>query len=1061
MLHRNNRMKIIMIALLLQIIPTPLVLRAFAADGKPPTVSILNPGPGTATTPAAVSLRAGSNDFKVQIQVWDDAPITPGSVQVGYYTGASPDTGTFTFVAASLNTNYRCGTNCGVYDALIAGLTPGSSYYLYARAASADGSGESRQNRIGNDARYVALRIAAPKTGTGTLLGRDSSSQLCLDCHNLPLHSSQTTSTKYQNWQIVCLECHTPHDTRNLYVVRESIKTPRSGTKSVTFYNTTGDALNSYGNAAVGASTTGICQVCHTQTRNPISLAARWTNAGNSDPGHYQAPGSQRCTLCHGHRSGFSVGCNCHAVPQGLRRQVLGAGGDFNRESHHVVDYGNRNGEIVTPEDCVVCHDMASHQGGTIRLKNKDNAGQVIVYQPSNPKSLEPFCLSCHDTNGALTEVSPLRPFSDGNTLGMGWNIAGDKIAGYWASSSTAHKTSGLTCAGTGALNTGCHGNGNTINMHGSGNRGLLARNMTNPIPGTQAAYNYNDYKLCFDCHANLSNVSKEVVLGYKQNGHYDVAYSSPTFTLPVTPYYTPTTQTLFRDRYLAGDPRPYNDIMFLFDYAYMPLHNLHLLGSVSDPLVPSIPNWMTANYRGEASQAGRITCTSCHNVHGTNAAVRSTYDELILTPGTSGADGFTTLPYPAARQEVMQSYPMNCATDCHGINGPSSYWNAPEPEWNPTAPTCNCHMAPTATRRQVLGAGGDFDAEAHHVINYGSRRSEIIMPADCLVCHDMATHKGGSIRLRNKDNAGQIIVYQPSTPSSLEPFCLSCHDANGASTEATPLKPFSDGNTLGMGWNIAGNKIASYWTASTTVHKTGGLTCAGTGAPNTGCHGNSGVINMHGSPSRGMLARNMTAPIPVSQATFSYRDYQLCFDCHGSYPAVTKERVLGYRAGGAYDVVYSSSTFTLQRTPYLTTGILTQFRDQFISADTRTYNDIMPLFSYSKMPLHNLHLLGSYYDPLIPSHENWLSWSYRGEVSETGRITCVSCHNVHGTNTSVGSAYSELLLTRGVSGPDGYTKLPYPAATQDVMMSYPMSCAVDCHGINGPATYWHTPANE
>ncbi len=303
--RRNTYLKKCAFAMILQLAVFALAAQVLAADGKPPTVSILNPKPGTALAPTIVSLRPSSNDFKVQIQVWDDVAITANTIQAGYYTGATPDSGTFTFVTATLNTNYNCGANCVVYEAILSGLTPGVDYFLYARASSTDGTGESRQNRTGNDARYTAIRVVAAKAGTGMLLARDSSSQLCLDCHNLPSHSSQALGVKYQNWQTVCLDCHTPHSTRNLYLVKESVITPNSGAKNVTLYKTTGDAVNSYVTSTASASTKGICQVCHTQTKNQSTLATRWTNTGNADATHYQTTSTKRCTECHSHTSGF------------------------------------------------------------------------------------------------------------------------------------------------------------------------------------------------------------------------------------------------------------------------------------------------------------------------------------------------------------------------------------------------------------------------------------------------------------------------------------------------------------------------------------------------------------------------------------------------------------------------------------------------------------------------------------------------------------------------------------------------------------------------------------
>lgn len=232
--------------------------------------------------------------------------------------------------------------------------------------------------------------------------------------------------------------------------------------------------------------------------------------------------------------------------------------------------------------------------------------------------------------------------------------------------------------------------------MHGSTSRGLLAQNLTNPIPQTQTAFNYDDYRLCFDCHAGYPAVTKEVVLGLRIGGNYDVRFTpgptEPFITLPRTPYDTAEIKSLFRDQYIAGDLRSYNDINYLFngvyEYSHMPLHNLHVLGTYSAPsfsgAVPNVINWFSQKYRGDALQLGRITCTSCHNVHGTNAVIRSTYEQLQLTSGLSGADVYTTLPYANAIQSVMTSYPMNCTSDCHQtpvVFDTNSYWYSPANE--------------------------------------------------------------------------------------------------------------------------------------------------------------------------------------------------------------------------------------------------------------------------------------------------------------------------------------------------------------------------------------------
>ncbi len=426
------------IACCLWVLLLPYVLFAAAPA---PTVSILNPRPGTAATPTVISLTPGSNDFKVQVQVWNDvADIT--AVAVGYYSGASPDHLTnFNWVAASVNANYTCGVNCAVYEAR-PGLAAGN-YYLAARAQSAgDGIGYSADQRTGNDARYTFVSVKSAKTGTGTLLVRDASSQFCLDCHNLSGHSSQSTDTSYGNWQTVCLECHTPHSTNNIYLIRQSVVAPDGVTRTVNFFNITGDADNSYADSTPpGGGPNGICQVCHTQTQGPGSVV-RWRYSGNADT-HYTGAGTQKCTICHSHTSGFKgSGCiNCHNQTQtgthGTPRDAI--------TTEFGLAYGHKKAgrTAVTNADCIVCHlegDFTTqetstvHADGNIDLRDPDGAGENVIKNISGADFpfqkfaisfaagdrsssghtqndvanvlTQKFCLACHDGDGATNPTA-------------------------------------------------------------------------------------------------------------------------------------------------------------------------------------------------------------------------------------------------------------------------------------------------------------------------------------------------------------------------------------------------------------------------------------------------------------------------------------------------------------------------------------------------------------------------------------------------------------------------------------------------------------------------------
>ena len=388
--------------------------------------------------------------------------------------------------------------------------------------------------------------------------------------------------------------------------------------------------------------------------------------------------------------SGAAANCSgCHSTVQGTRRQIMGAGGDFRGNPAIVSNHVTTTGD-PTPTQCLVCHDLATHMSGVVRLRNADG-GASIVYNPVAPASLEPFCLSCHDTLGATSTFAsggtPLRPFNDNNTLGSMPNVAGNKIQSYWTGTNNRHKTNGgLTCAGTGAAVTGCHGNNGAINMHGSVSKGLLTQNLTlgmvSAVASTAPTYNV-DYKLCFDCHAGYPAVSPQVVLGYKTGGNYDF-----TAVVPLTSYSTPTAtiQSMFRDQFLSSSPSiTYNDMISIpQSYAYLPLHNYHLLSVVTNTLFYPDANWLSWKYRGDASQAGRITCVTCHNVHGTNGgSARSTFDEFGITSTVTGTDQYGTMAYGNYNDftQPMLSYPMNCAVDCHYNAGQTYYWNTPANE--------------------------------------------------------------------------------------------------------------------------------------------------------------------------------------------------------------------------------------------------------------------------------------------------------------------------------------------------------------------------------------------
>jgi len=371
-----------------------------------------------------------------------------------------------------------------------------------------------------------------------------------------------------------------------------------------------------------------------------------------------------------------------------------------------------------------------------------------------------------------------------------------------------------------------------------------------------------------------------------------------------------------------------------------------------------------------------------------------------------------------------------NCSSlNCHGTDTLDWYGTG---GW--TLPACTyCHTLAIGTIRQVFGSGGDFDKESHHVIDYNNRNNEIVTQNDCLICHDMDNHMSGTVRLKNKDAAGQIIVYQTNNPASLEPFCLSCHDSDGATTEAVALKPFSSGNTLGTAPNIAGIKIKESWEKQ-YGHRREGLTCVGDGTAGTGCHGNynsgtgDGSINAHGSDNKGLLTNKLT--LPITSSTWDESRYKLCLDCHNNDPSVlTISELAGVAAGGNY----AQSRPNYNQWPYTVDFMVSGFHDYY---------------SYNMDRQFNLHLYH-----LIESMEGWY---YRGG-STNGIPGCVTCHNVHGVDGQYYYLWDEWNFSIEYDSGTEYGKV---ADGDFTGKGYPEFCSGNCHW-DGNYRYPRSPFNE
>jgi len=393
----------------------PFTLPACAADADPPMVLVI--------VPTEEAVIGGSDRFKVQ--VWDEGGLAASSPLSWYVDGGTAST------TAVTNTNYDCGTGCSVweFDVDVTGLTRGW-HEVTVEATDAAGN-------VGRAVRGFWVRNRGTKpAGSGQLLRRTHGSQLCVDCHNLATHSSQHTGTRYGNWSVDCLTCHTPHNTLNIYLIRKDLQTPNSGTKSITFWEDDRAGGTNPNRSYLGAipppSTAplddGICEACHTRT-------AYHRNNSSGDHEHNK---DRRCVGCHPHTQGFAAS---------------ESKGGLDCSSCHPAIWEGMNGTTAV---------TSRHTIGSV-LGVNDSFTDTNVSWTSPLSAVAPADRSCvnmchqdhvHNQPGATAhEFNVHRDASTQASRAVGRNVDGEIISG------TPAKTDFDPSAANGGMCVSCHRN--------------------------------------------------------------------------------------------------------------------------------------------------------------------------------------------------------------------------------------------------------------------------------------------------------------------------------------------------------------------------------------------------------------------------------------------------------------------------------------------------------------------------------------------------------------------------------------------------------------------------
>ncbi|MFL5262412.1 MAG: hypothetical protein ACJ79L_08420 [Anaeromyxobacteraceae bacterium] len=514
--------------------PTAIVEGDATPRSTKPGVGIFNPGKGAVV----------SGNFLLQVLV--QSPTAGGAADVtavGYSTtGAAPATCT-TPAGMARNVNYdgKVGTNATVWQKVLTFGTATSdfpaegAYTLVACAVNTSGTVNSAP---------VTVTVRKGGTGDGNLLVRDNSSQLCADCHALQTHSSGNTSNKYGSWTVNCRDCHDPHKTRNLFLLREGITPPAAGgtyqaLRPVYFANRNGDstavgpgggASNPGNSSYVNEDSSGPCQVCHTRTTAADGTTPRWRNTGNGDVHNVglNAPaGAGGCAGCHSHSGGFKPGESSGGVACGTcHTTILTAmtasstkvskhtlGGDAPADIAATAWNGTNLAAVAAAgRSCVsMCH--ADHPHGTTAhntnvhadsTTSATRAGATLATDFDPAQTNGGLCTSCHqkpvDAANPAARPAVAKATFQGTAHDFKSNVVG---ATTYTWQYTLHDGSGFQRDCTKCHASQAEGQTPTIAANGSGTVGPHASDFGQLLAGNTNPGAAPASFVCFNCHGD------------------------------------------------------------------------------------------------------------------------------------------------------------------------------------------------------------------------------------------------------------------------------------------------------------------------------------------------------------------------------------------------------------------------------------------------------------------------------------------------------------------------------------------------------------------------------
>ncbi|MBI5696087.1 MAG: hypothetical protein HZC51_10170, partial [Nitrospirae bacterium] len=588
----------------------------------------------------------------------------------------------------------------------------------------------------------------------GSILREKTQTELCAACHDktkVGLHGGKK-HPKYANNSAIptgCTECHTAHDTKNLYLVRDKVLTPSGTVKRVGFQRFTG--INSFGDD----SGFGICEVCHTQTK--------YHKAETPGGGHNAR---KNCLQCHKHETGFSPsggGAPCYGCHDGSGapdiKSLMGLGSGFaegGKPSRHIVAFDNQSSSSCL----AMCH-KGDHDAESANLK-------------TTPETALCYTATCHDGGSGLTSAG--RPIDLGPRFGTSLHNYTATVADEFGLFSYSGNC------------TKCH------LPHGSDSY----PNVRNTINGRQT--NGNSEDLCFGCHdSGRAEGAADIESLWKANtlnrGHYDYANGKQLNCVVCHGPHGTGNDRMIKDS--LGGPGLSRD-------AICRACHEGGAGSVYDVMSNSPGSYGPDFSAGSVHEFGLgvaigghsvdLTCTGCHDPHNTENA-RLLQDKIVFSGYSVVTVG--TVSAVVSPQGGVTSYTGGwkdyCAV-CHtsmldtggqspyrrhpvGI-GPGQFYQYTAAFGMPAAPlesgdiSCvSCHYTHGSPKHSLLRFENITTPENHLCLQchendkfmqggYGSHGGFLQNQGRCSDCHNMHTKANRKL-------------LQQSTESVL---CLKCH---------------------------------------------------------------------------------------------------------------------------------------------------------------------------------------------------------------------------------------------------------------------------------------------